>query len=107
MPELKAKTKDQFTTTQANTSRKCTLVRWLVEAVNGRLKIKFKFFSDVIPGSYLPKLTRFFRIAMALINCFCPPLVQDTERHQQIALSALERSKLVNELQKRVSRENL
>jgi hypothetical protein len=50
MPELKAKNKDQFTTMQGNTSRKVTLVRWLVEAVNGRLKIKYKFFADVIPG---------------------------------------------------------
>ncbi|XP_035706652.1 uncharacterized protein LOC118435202 [Folsomia candida] len=107
MPELKAKNKDQFTTQQANTSRKCTLVRWLVEAVNGRLKIKFKFFSDVIPGSYLPKLRRFFRIAMAMINCFCPPLMEDTERHQQIALDALARSKVDNEMKKRVARDKL
>jgi hypothetical protein len=52
MPALKttAKNTDQFTTSQANISRKCTLVRWLIEAVNGRLKMKYKFFSDVIPG---------------------------------------------------------
>jgi hypothetical protein len=44
---------------------------------------------------------------MALINCFCPPLVQNTPRHQQIALDALERSILPNEMQQRVRREHL
>lgn len=107
MPELKAKAKDQFTTMQGNISRKCTLVRWLVEAVNGRLKIKYKFFADVIPGSYLPKLRRFFRIAVALINCYCPPLIHYTERNQEIALQALARSEVDNNMQKRVSREKL
>lgn len=107
MPELKAKAKDQFTTAQGNISRKCTLVRWLVEAVNGRLKMKYKFFADVIPGSYLPKLTRFFRIAVALINCFSPPLMEDTERNHQIAMEALVRSKIENAMKKRVVSEKL
>ena len=50
MPALKKNSNAQFTTEEANTSRKCTLVRWLIEAVNGRLKMKYKFFADVIPG---------------------------------------------------------
>ncbi len=44
---------------------------------------------------------------MAMINCFCPPLVQNTERHVKIAMDALERSTLENKLKTRVWREKL
>jgi hypothetical protein len=104
MPELKPTSQDHFSTMQAN---RVTLVRWLVEAINGKLKMKFKFFSDVIPGAYLPKLTRFFRIAMAILNCFFPTLIDNTPRRNEIALLALERIKLDNHLEKRVKREKL
>lgn len=50
MPELLEETQKQFTAAQGNSSRKVTLVRWLVEAVNGRIKRKFKLFRDTVPG---------------------------------------------------------
>ncbi len=39
MPELKAQNRneEQFSTRQANKSRQVTMVRWLVEAINGKL----------------------------------------------------------------------
>lgn len=46
IPRLLDQGKPQFSTIEANESRKVTLCRWLVEAVNGRFKIKFKFFAD-------------------------------------------------------------
>lgn len=109
MPALKAANRngEQFSVKQSNQSRKVTLVRWMVEAINGKLKMKYKFFNDVVPGSYLPKLTRFLRIAMAMINCFCPTLLHNSDRHQEIALSALEKCKLENQLQKKVIRDKL
>ncbi|OXA47752.1 hypothetical protein Fcan01_17179 [Folsomia candida] len=79
MPALKANSNNQFTIQQGNISRKCTLVRWLVEA----------------------------NLTMAMINCFCPPLMEDTERHQQIALDALARSQMDNRMKKRVARDKL
>jgi hypothetical protein len=57
--------------------------------------------------SYLPKVSRFFDIALALINAFCPPLLQNTERHIQIAKDALSRSTLDNEMKTRVRVEKL
>lgn len=50
MPELMDSEDKQFTTTQGNESRRVTLVRWLVEAVNGRIKKKFKLFRETVPG---------------------------------------------------------
>ncbi len=106
MPELKAQNRngEQFSTRQAIKSRQVTMVRWLVEAINGKLKMKYKFFSDVIPGSYLPKLRRFFRITMALINCFCPTLIPNSSRRREIALAALAKCDTPNQLQQRIIR---
>jgi hypothetical protein len=50
MPELMDKKDKQFSTLEANESRRVTLVRWLVEAVNGRIKKKFKFFRNTVQG---------------------------------------------------------
>lgn len=38
----------RFNTEDANNSRIVTMVRWLVEAVNGRIKNKFKFFEQTV-----------------------------------------------------------
>lgn len=51
--------------------------------------------------------TVFQNLTMAMINCFCPPLMEDTERHQQIALDALARSQMDNRMKKRVARDKL
>lgn len=97
MPNLLAKGQKQFTTTEANDSRKVTLLRWVVEAVNGRLKKIFKFFDNVVPGHYFnencQKLNSFLRISCAVMNKYCPPIYHDTE--DQLALLAeIERTDL-------------
>jgi hypothetical protein len=48
MPELMDQTDDQFSTAQGNESRRVTLVRWVVEAANGRIKKKFKLFRNTV-----------------------------------------------------------
>lgn len=53
MPALLLKTEKQFTAKEGNESRRVTLVRWLVEAVNGRIKQKFRFFRDTVDGGII------------------------------------------------------
>jgi hypothetical protein len=109
MPELlDRKTKQkQFTTAEGNNSRRVTLVRWLIEAVNGRIKRKFKIFRDTVPGGYLDKVGRFFNIACAIINHFSPPLSQDSPRLDRIATKAMELMDSENLMQARVETERL
>jgi len=102
MPQLLKPKEKQFSTKQGNESRKVTLVRWLVEAVNGRIKKKFKFFRDTVPGGYLEKIGLFFSIGCALINKFCPPLSKDSPRHDRIAERAMELVDQENLLQVKV-----
>ncbi|KOB71319.1 Vacuolar protein sorting-associated protein 13C [Operophtera brumata] len=45
MPESKTRGATQLTAIQANKSRMCTICRWPVEIVNGRLKHDFKIVS--------------------------------------------------------------
>lgn len=58
--------------------------RWVIEAVNARIKNVFPFFKHTIEGSYVPKLMRFNRIACAIMNCYFPPLFTDKDFHDVI-----------------------
>lgn len=102
MPHLLEKTRKQFTTKEANESRKITMIRWLVEAVNGRFKNKFKFLSSVIPNSYLPKLSTWFRVACALLNAYSPPLFTETTAHQQLVNIAKAKEHKPNNLKSKI-----
>ena len=42
MPNLLPKNQKQFTTEEANSSRLCTKMRWVIESVNGLLKECFR-----------------------------------------------------------------
>ncbi|OXA45584.1 hypothetical protein Fcan01_19479 [Folsomia candida] len=67
MPEL-LKGKTQFSADEANQSRKVTMLRLIVEVVNGQIKLRFRFFDSIIQATYLPKMAMFFRIACAIHN---------------------------------------
>ncbi|CAL8083599.1 unnamed protein product [Orchesella dallaii] len=104
--DLKAKQK-QFTPKQANESRTVTMIRWVVEAVNGRIKQMFQFFDKEVHNTYLQfgdsenktcKLRSFFRIACALINAFSPPLSVNKDWHRMLLDKVDERMNLNNEL---------
>jgi hypothetical protein len=107
MPQLLAAKQKAFTAAQGNESRRVTLIRWVVEAVNGRIKRKFRLFRNVVPGGYLEKTGTFFKIACAIINRFSPPLSQNSARNDKIAEKALELMAKENELEKRVNDERL
>lgn len=59
--------------------------RWVIEAVNGRIKNVFPFFKHMIEGTYVPKLMRFNRIACAIMNKYFGPLLADKEFHETIS----------------------
>jgi hypothetical protein len=104
MPNCLKKKQKQFTTAEANESRKVTKLRWVVEAANGRLKGVFRFFQDVIAAAYFPKINNFLRIAIALQNAYYPPLFTETEEHENMAEEMREERPLNNPLLTRLER---
>lgn len=85
MPNLLPKDRQQFTCEEANNSRKVTLSRWVVEAVNGRLKNVFPFLKHTVEGTYTPKILRFTRIACAILNAYFPPINEHQDFHDKVA----------------------
>ncbi len=96
MPHFLQKGQKIFSSEEANLSRKVTMVRWPVEAVNGQVKNKFDFFDNVIPNSYLPMMKGVVRIACALINKFGKPLLIESEKHQKILKEVESRLEMPN-----------
>jgi len=103
MPSFLPPGQAQFTTAEANESRLITKIRWVVEAANGRIKNKFKFFDDVLQNSYLPKIGSYFRIACAFFNAFAPPIHADKPENIQLAQRMVERVGIRNLLQEQLS----
>lgn len=72
----------QFTTEESNQSRCITRIRWIVEAVNQRIK-EFKYFANTVQNSSLMFLQADLSIVCALINRYRPPIAtskpQDVE----------------------------
>jgi len=102
MPSLLNTTSKQFTTADGNNSPKVTMIRWLVEAVNGRIKNKFKFFEATIPITYLLILGTLLKIACSLSNAFFPPLFTESELHMDIAQLTLDKLNQENRLQAQI-----
>ncbi|CAF1258167.1 unnamed protein product [Didymodactylos carnosus] len=84
MPLFLPKNQKQFTTSEANSNRFVTKVRFVIECVNGRIK-QWRFFNKVVPHSSLPFGHGYFSIVCSLINAFRPPFVQHTSAHEEIA----------------------
>lgn len=61
------------------------MFRWVVEAVNARVKNVFPFFKHTIEGTYVPKIMMFNRIACAILNAYFPLLYQNNEFHDVIS----------------------
>ena len=73
----------QFTAAEANQARYVTKLRWIVEAVNARIK-QFKFFANTIQNSSLPYLEQYLSIACAIINKYRPPIKMSTPEDIEI-----------------------
>lgn len=61
------------------------MFRWVIEAVNGRIKNVFPFFKHTIEGTYVPTIMRFNRIACAIMNKYFPLLSNNKEFHDVIS----------------------
>lgn len=74
MPPFLLPNQRQLTTEDANEARLITKTRWIVEARNGHIKSKFKFFRNQIPMQHVPNVGHFFRICCAIINAYSPTI---------------------------------
>lgn len=104
--------KTQFTTKDANATRKVTMVRWVVESANGRIKNVFKLFDRVIPAKYFledtdEKLGGYFRVACAILNAYFPPLFVDQGRHEEIIEEINTRTENNNTLLRELKAKNM
>ena len=108
MPSILPRGQRQFTTEEANQSRKCTKTRWIVEARNGHLKSIFKFFQGLIPEQHIHHLKSFLEIACALINKYRPPIhMQDANADLAENMLNIIANQRHNHLQQRVEEEGL
>lgn len=73
MPPSKHREETQLSTNQANKSRLITMVRWVVETINGRFKRDFNIFRNRVFNKNVPYVFNDFKIAAALINHFQEP----------------------------------
>ncbi len=102
MPLFLKKRQKAFTCEEANMTRKVTMVRWPVEAVNGKVKNKFDFLDNIIPNSYLPAIKDIVRISCAILNKFGKPFVVESEKHQHFLQQVEARVDMPNLLQDKV-----
>ena len=68
MPNLLHKTQKQFTSEEANNSRLCTKMRWVIESVNGLLKECFKALDNRVENKALKHFLTDLRIAGKYVN---------------------------------------
>ena len=74
MPSFLGPRQSQLDVHEANNTRFVTMLRWVVESTNARIK-RFKWFNQVIPNSSLPFLQDFICILTALLNFFHVPMI--------------------------------
>lgn len=106
MPETVLEGNNQLTTAQANKTRCVTMVRWVVEVVNGRFKRDFKVFRQNFFNLATPHLMDDFKIAAAILNKFHPLLEDNTDASVLLEL-ALSRLNTPNHLGDFVKENNL
>lgn len=106
MPAFLKKGQKQLDTEESNTSRLVTKVRWVVESANARLK-SWKYFDRVLPNTLIPFVGDDISIAAALCNKYLPALSTEKDDDEAIGCKMLHLSRLNNDLQIRVERDNL
>ena len=91
--------RQRFTQSDANQSRNVTKIRWVVEAVNGRMK-QFKFLANTIQNGSLPHLEQYLLIICAIINRYQRPIKTSTPDDVIIADKMIRLSKQKNNFEK-------
>lgn len=88
---------DWLSAIEANKSRLCTICRWPVEIVNGRLKRDFKIFRHEYCNVAMTHFFTDLRIAAALTNAFHVDIIDNANAREFISI-ARERLNVVNHL---------
>ncbi|XP_043287510.1 uncharacterized protein [Venturia canescens] len=83
MPALKGK-RSQLTTTESNESRFVTKVRWVVEAVHGILKQKYRVLDHKLDNKLLSKVRSYCRIVCFLNNEYGKRLDSDKDLSEEV-----------------------
>lgn len=87
----------QFSAEESNRSRCITKVRWIVEAVNRRIK-EFKYFANTVQNSSLMYLQADLSNVCALINRYRPSITalnpQDVEIGKEMRILAAKKNRL-------------
>lgn len=100
MPNLLPKEQKQFSAEQANESRLCTKIRWIIEVVNGRLKMCYRALDNRVENKSLTHFFTDFKIASALYNRFHRRLFSDSTNAAEIAQKMFNKKDYTNELMK-------
>lgn len=107
MPHFLKKKQKQFTTEEGNESRKCTKIRWQVEAAHGKIKAKFPIFNSVFPVPYFDLVGPWYQICCALFNKYFPPEQNVFGNEDDLADRILEQMNKTNDLQKEIEERGL
>ncbi|CAF1094076.1 unnamed protein product [Brachionus calyciflorus] len=107
MPCFLPKEQKQFTSHEANQSRLCTKIRWVIEAVNGMLKGSFRSLDIRVENKSLTHYLIDFRIAGVLLNRFHKRLVSDDKYALEMATKMFENKDKSNELMEIVLEQRL
>lgn len=77
MPKFLERGQKQLSWKDANESRIATKHRWVIEAVNGKMKTCFRYLDGTLQNTSLPKSTETLKICAALYNAYHPRLYSD------------------------------
>lgn len=107
MPDFIEAKSTQLNWQQANETRLVTKCRYVVEAINSRLKNVFAYFRKVWNSQSIPHLMQDFRIAAALSNVYFQRFESDKNDWEAVTQLMLERVNLPNHMAAIVSENNL
>lgn len=100
MPALlqKSKNKQQLSTLDANNSRLVTAIRFIVETINGHMKVIWKIFTHEWNPQAIPHVVIDFQICAGLRNRFFSTFESNKDNATEIAQQMVERVNKKNEL---------
>lgn len=105
MPALKGK-RPCLTTEESNYSRFITKLRWVIEAIHGAVKMRFKFLRNEIPNRTLKDIEIICKIAFFLINQFGKRLHSDKDMTDEIIEYMKKRLNIKNTLALEIEENN-
>lgn len=97
----------KLSTKEANLTRFCTKLRWVIESISGVLKSKFKLLDRVTPNQSLCKIDTEYKIAASLHNMFGTVLSSDHDDMEQIVSEMKRKVQMSNSLEDYVNSNNL